>query len=83
VDEAAKRTTVSMECHERSARTGHDLRVVRSDGRGDDGGARARMTPAIEPGEEETLFGAAFDLEPFSRDGRTACFLLRRRTSDG
>jgi hypothetical protein len=46
-------------------------------------GARARMTPAIEPGEEETLFGAAFDLEPFSRDGRTACFLLRRRTSDG
>jgi SAM-dependent methyltransferase len=43
----------------------------------------SRMTPAIEPGEEQALFGAAFDLEPFSRDGHTACFLLRRRAADG
>jgi SAM-dependent methyltransferase len=43
----------------------------------------SRMTPGIEPGEEETLFGDAFDLEPFSREGHTACFVLRRRAEDG
>jgi SAM-dependent methyltransferase len=43
----------------------------------------SRMTPGIEPGEEETLFGAAFDLEPFSREGHTACFVLRRHAEGG
>jgi SAM-dependent methyltransferase len=43
----------------------------------------SRMSPAVEPGEEETLFGAAFELETFSRGHRVACFLLRRRSDAG
>jgi SAM-dependent methyltransferase len=40
----------------------------------------SRLAPAVEPGEEERLFGDAFDLEPFARPERhVACFLLRRR----
>lgn len=42
----------------------------------------SRLSPAIEPGETEALFGDAFDVEPFrSPHRRTACFLLRRRTA--
>ena len=41
----------------------------------------SKLTPAIEPGEETTLFGDAFDIEPFVDTGlpNTACFLLTRR----
>jgi SAM-dependent methyltransferase len=42
----------------------------------------SRMAPAVEPGEEERLFGATFDLETFARPHpHVACFLLRRRTA--
>lgn len=43
----------------------------------------SRLSPAVEPGEETQLFGAAFDIEPVHvrRDGAPiACFLLTRRT---
>ena len=40
----------------------------------------SRMTPGLEPGDEERLFRAAFDIELFARPiPHTACFLLRRR----
>jgi SAM-dependent methyltransferase len=40
----------------------------------------SRMAPGLEPGDEERLFGDAFDIEPFARPFRhAACFLLRRR----
>jgi SAM-dependent methyltransferase len=41
----------------------------------------SRLAPGIEPGEEEDLFGRAFDIEPLSRGAppHTACFLLTRR----
>jgi hypothetical protein len=40
----------------------------------------SRMSPAIEPGEPEALFGDHFTIEPFGTPlPRTACFLLRRR----
>jgi SAM-dependent methyltransferase len=40
----------------------------------------SRLAPGLEPGEEERLFGAAFDIELFARPhARMACFLLRRR----
>jgi SAM-dependent methyltransferase len=43
----------------------------------------SRMTPGIEPGEEQTLFGAAFDIEMLRPPVRhEACLLLRRR-ADG
>ncbi len=44
----------------------------------------SRMAPALEPGEETQLFGAAFDIETVhaGRDGApVACFLLTRRTT--
>jgi SAM-dependent methyltransferase len=42
----------------------------------------SRMTPGIEPGEEETLFGDAFDIEIIRPPGsdHEACLLLRRRS---
>jgi len=40
----------------------------------------SRMAPGLEPGDEERLFGEAFDIEPFARPApHAACFLLRRR----
>jgi SAM-dependent methyltransferase len=40
----------------------------------------SRLAPGLEPGEEQRLFGGAFEIEPFARPDRfTACFLLRRR----
>jgi SAM-dependent methyltransferase len=42
----------------------------------------SRMAPGLEPGDEERLFGDAFDLELFARPNpHAACFLLRRRTA--
>lgn len=43
----------------------------------------SRVTPAIEPGEVEELFGTSFDIEELDPVGppRTACFLLTRRPS--
>jgi SAM-dependent methyltransferase len=42
----------------------------------------SRMAPGLEPGEEQRLFGDAFEVHPFVRPDRfTACFLLRRRPS--
>ena len=42
----------------------------------------SRLAPGLEPGEEETLFGDAFDIERLPkppRDSRAACFLMTRR----
>ena len=42
----------------------------------------SRMAPGLEPGEEQELFGDAFEIEPVHvhRDGHpVACFLLTRR----
>ena len=40
----------------------------------------SRITPAIEPGEEEQLFGEDFEIEEFARTHpHAACFLLHRR----
>ena len=40
----------------------------------------SRLSPAIEPGEEETLFGEAFEIELLRPPVRhEACFLLHRR----
>jgi SAM-dependent methyltransferase len=42
----------------------------------------SRMAPAVEPGEEQRLYGGAFELETFARPHpHVACFLLRRRTA--
>jgi SAM-dependent methyltransferase len=42
----------------------------------------SRMAPGLEPGDEQRLFGAAFEVEPFARsDPFIASFLLRRRLS--
>ncbi len=43
----------------------------------------SRLAPGIEPGEEEDLFGADFEIEPFADTGLAdaACFLLTRRPS--
>jgi SAM-dependent methyltransferase len=43
----------------------------------------SRLAPAIEPGEETDLFGADFDIEPFSDTGlaHAACFRLTRRAT--
>ncbi len=38
----------------------------------------SRVVPVIRPGEEFELFGADFDIDQYSRDDRTACFLLTR-----
>lgn len=38
----------------------------------------SRAVPVIRPGEEFELFGADFDIDQYSRDDRTACFLLSR-----
>lgn len=44
----------------------------------------SRLGPRIEPGEEDDLFGADFDIEPFVVTGlpNTACFLLTRRAAN-
>jgi SAM-dependent methyltransferase len=42
----------------------------------------SRLAPGLEPGEEEALFGDAFDIERLPkppRDSRAACFLMTRR----
>ena len=40
----------------------------------------SRLTPTIEPGEEEQLFGEDFEIEDFARPHpHAACFLLHRR----
>jgi SAM-dependent methyltransferase len=40
----------------------------------------SRMAPGLEPGDEQRLFAAAFEVRPFLQpDPFTACFLLRRR----
>jgi SAM-dependent methyltransferase len=40
----------------------------------------SRLSPGLEPGDEERLFGDHFDIELFVRPFRhAACFLLRRR----
>lgn len=40
----------------------------------------SRLAPAIEPGEEQALFGDAFTIERFGPERRrVACFLLQRR----
>lgn len=42
----------------------------------------SRMAPGLEPGEEQRLFGAAFEVELFARPHQfAACFLLRRRAA--
>jgi hypothetical protein len=38
----------------------------------------SRAVPVIRSGEERELFGADFTIDPYSRDDRTACFLLTR-----
>jgi SAM-dependent methyltransferase len=44
----------------------------------------SRMAPGLEPGDEQRLFGAAFEVRPFVQPDRfTACFLLRRRGAVG
>jgi SAM-dependent methyltransferase len=41
----------------------------------------SRLAPGLEPGEEQRLFGDAFDVEEYDRpDRHVACFLLRRRS---
>lgn len=40
----------------------------------------SRTTPAVEPGEEQRLFGEGFTIERFGQQGQhVACFLLRRK----
>jgi SAM-dependent methyltransferase len=42
----------------------------------------SRLAPGLEPGEEETLFADAFDIERLPkppRDSRAACFLMTRK----
>ena len=43
----------------------------------------SRLTPGLEPGEEDALFGAAFDITLLSRPHKhEACFRLQRRADD-